>query len=117
MPEQMTAVREAPDLSELPPQNFFAVQTEFHSIHPLAQVMDVMHADDDISTYARVDLEMPLGCPFSLFLVRGYPKDEDVLPCLLASVVVSRELAKELAANLSDADIIELPVTPRRAGG
>lgn len=103
---------EQPDLSDMPPINCFEVSDDYRSAHPMAQMMDAITPDPGYRTYARVDLQLPLGCPFSLFLVRGYIKDAE-MPCMEGTLVVSRALAQELAAVLDDSDILEFTVEPR----
>lgn len=109
---RVTQTTEPPNLSDLPPNNCLVVKDGFRSDHPLALVMDALH-EEGVKAYARADLELPLGCPFSLFVVRGYPKDEE-FPCMVASLVVCRELALALAANLDEGECLEWAIEPRR---
>jgi len=99
-----------PNFSDMPPLNVFEVSDGFRSTDPFSEVMDRL-GDPRSSRYARVDLVLPLGCPFSLFLVSGYPKGEE-WPARVATLVVSRELAVARAEHLREADILEFPVLP-----
>src|SRR5262245_18724086 len=107
MAEQDTA----PNLSDGPfIPNAFRVAPAFRSPDPMAERLDALR-EGAPCTYARVDLDLPMGCPFSLFLVRGYLND-DALP-MVGTLVVSRALAEVLAGVLRDADVIEFVVDPR----
>lgn len=99
----------APDLSAGPILNCFLIEESFRSLEPMAVLLDTLCQEGEIA--ARVDLLLPLGCPFSLFVVRGYPRGAEC-PALMASLVVSRDLATALAANLEQASILEVPIAP-----
>jgi len=101
------------NLSDVNFGNPFVVCEEFRATDPMSSLMDQLRDPRDTAV-ARVDVQLPLGCPFSLFLVRGYPRvEEDEPTCQVASLVVNRKLAQALAERLDEADILEMTVTPR----
>jgi hypothetical protein len=100
-----------PDLSEFGHANFFRVREEFRSTDPFSEAMARLGDEAGSRSYARVDLELPMGCDFSLFLVRGWQKGHEASP-MLGTLVISRALAEALAEGLEGAEILEFPVRP-----
>lgn len=52
-----------PNLSEVPPTNGFLVNESFKSGDLMARLLDRLLDEGEVA-YARIDLALPLGCPF-----------------------------------------------------
>jgi hypothetical protein len=101
---------ERPDLSTQP-FNYFAVEDHFKFSDPFAVAMSKLFPGN---TYGRVDLLTPMGCHFSLFIVRGWAEgDEDgTLGAMVCSLVIFEELAGQMAGQLRDASVTEVRYNP-----
>jgi hypothetical protein len=93
-----------PNFSDMP-CNPFMHDPDWRFTDPMSAIADRLLGEGCTSS-ARVDLILPLGCPFSIFLVAGHDEEG----CAHASIVINRELAHSLAGNMEDGRVMEMPV-------
>lgn len=94
----------APDMSAVP-VNCFVADPAWRFDNAYTKLAESIAEADDVQFFGRVEICLPLGCPFTLYLVTGWAPESD--GCMIGTLIINHQLATEFAAQLRDAQIQE----------